>query len=230
MISIKDALFDEDLRRIKESLCEMADLVSESLRNAIYSLEKKDNYLAKRVVEEDDAIDLKEMEIEEKCLQVIALRHPIRERLREVFTILKIVTDLERMGDEATNIADFALRIMDEPDLISIGDISAMARVCDEMLRNSIRAFLEKDATLAEEAFKRDNVVDGFYRKIFNDLLVFMLSDSGMAKGSTSLIFIARFLERFGDHATNIAERVYYMITGKRIKVELGIKRGYQDE
>ncbi len=226
MISIKDALFEEDLKKIKKDLCEMADLVESALRKAVQALKERDRDLATEVVNGDDAIDLKEMEIEEKCLQVIALRQPIRGNLREVFTILKIITDLERMGDEATNVAEFALRLMDEPLLKPLIDIPRMAEICVDMLKGGIKAFLENDAKLAEEVFKKDRMNDELYKQIFNELLFLMISDSSATRRGTGLLFIARFIERFGDHAANIAERVYYMVTGKRIKVELGIRKG----
>lgn len=226
MASIRDALFEEDLGRVKESLYEMAELVSEALRKAIFAFKEKNGDLARDVIEEDDRIDLKEVEIEEKCLRIMALRYPIKDSLREVFTILKIITDLERMGDEASNIAQFTLRVIERPVSQFITKILLIAEVCDEMLKNSVRAFIERNASLAEEAFKKDEVVDDLYRQVFSEVLSSMVSDKELTKSITGILFIARFLERFGDHASNIAERVYYMVTGKRIKVELGMRKG----
>jgi len=203
----------------------MADLVGEALFTAVEALRKEDKALASQVIADDDLIDLKEVEIEEACLRVIALRHPVGEELREVFTVLKIITDLERMGDEATNIAKLLMKLEKGALQGKYETISLMAQTCVEMLKSAIRAFVERDSSLAEEAFKRDALLDEFYIKAL-DQTVFSEACLGNPREGMGFLFISRFLERFGDHASNIAERVYYMVTGKRIKVELGIRRG----
>lgn len=202
----------------------MADLVSEALVDAVRALQMEDKSLASEVLERDDLIDLKEVEIEEACLRVIAMRHPVGDELREVFTVLKIITDLERMGDEATNIAKLVMKL-EKGTLPRDSDIiSTMTKTCVDMLKDAIKAFLERNSSLAEEAFKKDVLLDKFYVKTL-DQTIFSEVCINNPTEKMGLLFISRFLERFGDHAANIAERVYYMVTGKRIKVELGIRK-----
>lgn len=229
-VFIKDALFEDDLKRIKKSLLEMADLVSEALRRSMKALQSGNKEMALEALDEDDAIDLKEVEIEESCLRVIALRHPVREDLREVFTILKIITDLERMGDEAANIAKLVTKFSGRPSSQGINTVSVMAQTCIDMLKSAIKALIERNAVLAEEAFRKDTLLDELYAEMLNSTLFSETSVGDNSRERMYLLFVTRFLERFGDHASNIAERVYYMVTGRRIKIELGIRRGYSSE
>jgi len=220
---IEDALFDDDVKDLKISIKEMVSLVESALQDAFEALKNRDKEGARRVLDGDDEIDLKEVQIEEKALELIALRHPVKENLRFIFTVVKIITDLERIGDQACNIAHVVLMIADEPLLKPLIDLPRMLEISTGMLRDGIKALFEGDEELARDVFNRDKELDELYDQIFNELLLFMIQDPHTIKRATGLLFVARHFERVGDHATNIAERAYYMITGRRIKEKFNL-------
>lgn len=205
-----DALLDEVLR--------MATLVEDAVGRSIRSLVDQDAGLARAVIEGDARIDAMEMEIEEHCLAILALEQPVATDLRVVSTALKIVTDLERIADYASNVAKVTVRLADEEYLKPLVDIPRMAEVDRHMLRSAIQAFLRRDVDLAYALVRDDDEVDALYNQVFRDLLARMIEDPSTAvvNQATQLIMVARHLERIGDHVANFAEWVIFMVSGDR--------------
>lgn len=205
-----DALLDEVLR--------MATLVEDALGRSIRSLVDRDAALARAVIEGDDRIDAMEVEIEEHCLAILALEQPVATDLRVVSTALKIVTDLERIADYASNVAKVTVRLGDEEYLKPLVDIPRMAEVDRQMLRAAIQAFLRRDVELAYALVRDDDEVDALYNQVFRDLLARMIEDpsTDVVNQATQLIMVARHLERIGDHIANFAEWVIFMVSGDR--------------
>lgn len=215
-------LCGDDREKIVSMLQEMAWETINALDRAMRSLTERDDELAQEVIDEDDVIDRMEVDVEQACLKFIAMRQPVRDDLRFVFTVMKIITDMERTGDQAVNIAQRAQKLNGQSLLKPLIDIPRMAIICSEMLRDALKAFVEKDAVLAREVFLRDDEVDRLNRQVFEELMELMAhkpeNEDSYIRRATDLILIARYLERIGDHASNIAERSFFMITGNRIK------------
>ncbi len=223
----ENLLFDKDRREILQRLDEMGRATASAVEQSVVSLIDRNDGLARSVIEGDDIVDAMEVEIEQICLRSLALRQPVREDLRFVFSVLKIITDMERTADQAANIAKRALDLNRAPLLKPLIDIPQMKEVALTMLRDALRAFSEEKSDLACEVFLRDDEVDQLNRQVHDDLLEIMaqrgsLDDIGKA---ADLMLVARSLERIADHASNIAERAYFMITGDRIKEALGPKK-----
>lgn len=208
-----------ELETIHHDILGMGTLVEEAIYDADRALSHQDLALAQRVVEGDEAIDELERHIEASCVRLLALKRPLASDLRAVTTALKVITDLERMGDHATEIAGIALKIGSDPlikPLIDIPHMSAMAR---QMVHESLDAFVRRDVDLARKVCQDDDPVDKLYFGLYDELLGFIMQgeDTLRAGQALSLLFVARFLERIADHATNIAERVIYLVTGERV-------------
>lgn len=208
--------FDEELKNLQSELIKMGTFVSESIDRAVASLANRDVELAKIVVMDDEIIDKYEQDIETRCLKLLATRQPMAVDLRTIGTALKIVTDLERMGDHASDIAKITIRLNGEPLIKPLVDIPRMAEIAQIMVRESLEAFINQDIDLAYSMIERDNEVDSLYSQIFRELLTYMMEDPKTIKQATYLLFVAQFLERIGDHATNLGEWVIYMITGEK--------------
>lgn len=215
-------LYEKDRGSLTSLVLEMGTKAGEAFRDAVRAIEARDDDLANRVLEGDEVIDELEVDAELECLRSIGMRQPLGEDLRFAFSVLKIVTDLERIGDEASNIAERALWLNRRPLLKPLIDIPKMARIASVMLSQALESFERGDAPLAEGVFRADDELDGLYRAIFDELLLIM---AGPAQGNpdailsaTALLSVARHLERIGDHAVNIAERSYFMVTGRRLK------------
>lgn len=218
-------LFERDRKWLFERLNSMADLVELSISDSLEAIMKRSDDMALEVIGKDDAIDIVEVEVEQECLRLLAMRQPVREDLRFVFTIIKVITELERIGDQAVNIAERALELNREGLLKPLIDIPKMARIVIEMVRGAIKAFEEKDVDKLVEVFKRDDEVDALNRGIFAEIIQIMAStkmdDPYSVKKATDLLLVSRYLERAGDHASNIAERAFFSVTGERIKEKL---------
>ena len=215
-------LYEKDRGSLTSLVLEMGTKAGEAFRDAVRAIETRDNDLANRVLEGDEVIDELEVDAELECLRSIGMRQPLGEDLRFAFSVLKIVTDLERIGDEASNIAERALWLNRRPLLKPLIDIPRMTRIASAMLSHALESFERGDASLAEGVFRADDEVDALYRAVFDELLLIM---AGPAQGNpdailsaTALLSVARHLERNGDHAVNIAERSYFMVTGRRLK------------
>ncbi len=218
-------LFERDKSWLFKQLYAMADLVERAIDDALGAIMKKSDDLALEVIRKDDDVDIVEVEVEQECLRLLAMRQPVREDLRFVFTIIKIITELERIGDQAVNIAERALELNREGLIKPLIDIPKMADIVIEMVREAIEAFEARDIDKLMEVYRRDDEVDALNRVNFAETIQIMAStkmdDPYSVKKATDLLSVSRYLERAGDHATNIAERAFFSVTGERIKEKL---------
>lgn len=212
------AIFDEELAKLKEKILEMGALVESSIKDAIKSLLEKDDKLAIEVIQKDHIVNAFDVEIDEECIRLIALRQPKASDLRFITTAMKIITDLERMNDLATNIAERALELNKEPNIKPYVDIPRMRDIAHGMTRDALDAFVNKDKRLAMDVIMRDDEIDDLKHAIISELLLLMLEDPNIIRRAMRITFIAQHLERFADHATNIAEMVVYLVEGKIIR------------
>lgn len=211
-------IFDHDLEALRRELLLMGEAVKQSIKNAVTALAQQDKALARTVMEGDDVIDRMQVEIEDRCIALIARQQPVATDLRILGTGLKITTDLERIGDHAFDIAKIVLEIGDEPLIKPLVDIPRMADTARGMLEDCLQAYLNLDIALAEKVCRNDDMVDQLYRQVFRELLTYMLEDPKKISQATQLIFVARYLERIADHSTNVAEWVIYLVTGERLR------------
>jgi phosphate transport system protein len=210
--------FDNALSELQHKMLRMGSMVEEAIHLAVESLAKQDLALSQRIIDGDDLIDELSEQIEEDCIRLIALQQPLARDLRVVTTVLKTAGDLERIADHATNIAEINQRIGNEPLIKPLIDIPRMARMTEAMVRDSMKAFVDRDVDLAKTTCLKDDEVDQLYEVLFNELTGFVLAggESHRVVQALNLLFAARYLERVGDHATNIGERVIYLVTGKK--------------
>jgi phosphate transport system protein len=206
------------LEELKENLLNMAILVEDAIGNAVQSLVKRDSELAQRTSEGEDRINALEIEIEDYCLRFLGLKQPMAGDLRLITAAMKIVTDLERMRDEAVNIAERAITLNQEPQLKPYIDIPRMAEIAQSMVRDVLRAFVNRDSKQARSVCERDDLVDGLNDQVFRELLTYMISDPTTIARAVHLLIVSRSLERIADHATNIAEDVIFMVDALVIK------------
>jgi len=211
-------IFDEELRLLKERVLRIGSLVEAAIHDSVKSLVERNSDLAQKVIERDHKINALDVEIDEECIRLIALRQPKARDLRFITTAMKITTDLERIGDLAENIAERAIELNDEPQLKPYIDIPRMAEITEEMVRDSLDAFVRGCSKIPYEVIKRDDEVDNLNAQVFNELLFFMIQDPGTVSRATRISYVSKYLERIADHATNIAEMVIYMCEGKIIR------------
>jgi phosphate transport system protein len=207
--------FSQQVMDVKHKVVRMGALVEDIIELAITALKSQDLEAAKKVYADDDEIDEIELEIEQECMKMLALQQPLAKDLRTVATALKIITDLERMGDHAVNIAKITLEIGKEPLIKPLIDIPKMAQIAQDMLRLSLDSFVREDIELAEKVAVMDEEVDDIYLAIFDEIIELISNDRNITRQGTKLLFIGRYLERIADHTTNICERVIYMVTGE---------------
>ena len=212
---------DAELQRIKDDLVRMASLAEAAIGLAVKALVNRDAEMAGQVIASDDAINMLELEIDELCLRTMALYQPEAKDLRFLAMALKINNDLERMGDQAVNIAERTLELLKEPLLKPLIDIPRMAEVAQRMVKDSLDAFVQQDVARARAVCEQDDEVDRYDDQIFRELLTYMMEDPRAITRSVNLILVSRHLERIADHATNIAEDVIYLAEGKTIKHHL---------
>ncbi len=210
--------FDEELKLLKERLLQMASRAEEAIARSVKSLVNRDSPLAEQVIKLDPLIDALEIEVDEQCLKLLALRQPIAIDLRFITSAMKINSELERIGDQAVNIAERSLELVKEPRLKPLIDIPRMATLSQGMVKNSLDAFVNKDAALARSVCESDDEVDNLNEQIFRELLTYMIQDTSTISRAVHLMLIGRHLERIADHATNVAENVIYFVKGKTIK------------
>ena len=209
---------DVELGRLKEQLVRMASLAETAIGLSIKALVSRDAEMARQVIASDDAINILEIEIDELCLRAMALYQPEAKDLRFLAMALKIDNDLERMGDQAVNIAERTLELLKEPLLKPLIDIPRMAEVTQRMVKESLDAFVHQSVERARAVCRQDDEVDRYDDQIFRELLTYMMEDPKAITRSVNLILVSRHLERIADHATNIAEDVIYFVEGKTIK------------
>ncbi len=208
------ARYDRSLNKIVDSVLRLGAMVDEAVQKSLQCLQARDRTLAQEIVENDEQINNLRFEIEEACLRLIATQQPAARDLRAVIAAMNIVVDLERMGDHAAGIASTVIRMGDEPLLKPLVDIPRMASVALEMLRGSLKAFVDVDEEAAKEIAPRDEEIDYLYRAIFDELIGIMANDPEAVERATYLLWTAHNLERIADRVTNIAERVVFMSTG----------------
>jgi phosphate transport system protein len=210
--------YEQQLRELKEKLLLMSHQAELMISDSIRALVDRRPTLAADVIKKDDELDALEIKIDNLCYEVLALEQPVARDLRFIATALKIVKDLERIGDIAVNIAERALELIQEPELKRLVDLPIMADAAQKILKESLDAFVNSDAELAEKVILNDNVVDDLYEQIFRELLTYMLEDPRSISRAIKLIFIAKHLERVGDHSANIAEMVVFLVKGQDIR------------
>lgn len=208
--------FHAELKELEQEVLRMGALVEDQIRRAVKSLSEHDVALAREVVADDDRVDNLESEIERRCLTLLALQQPLAGDLRVVSTVLKIITDLERMADHATDIALVTVRLGDEPFIKPLVDIPRMARLAISMVRAALNAYIHRSLDEAWAMIRLDDEVDQLYAQIFRDLLEIMRERPDTVAQATYLLFVANYLERVADHATNLGEWLIFMVTGER--------------
>ena len=209
--------YDRDLADLQTSLSEMGQHVESATRRALNALETQDVALARQVIDDDDEIDRLQDELENKCVMLLATQQPMASDLRSVMSAVHIGVELERMGDYAEGIAKICIRIGDQPLLKPLIDIPRMADLALKMLEESLQAYAERDEWLARKICSDDDAIDDLYNQIYRELLTYMLSDPGTIERATYLLWVAHNLERIADRATNIAERVLWLISGHTV-------------
>ncbi|ADU51754.1 phosphate uptake regulator, PhoU [Thermaerobacter marianensis DSM 12885] len=208
--------YHAELDALRQDLLRMGTQVEEAIRLAVESLKERNADKAQRVLTLEDEVDRMELDIERRCLNLIALQQPMAGDLRQIGMTLKVITDLERMADHAHDIAKVTLRLGDEPLIKPLVDIPRMAEVAEKMVRDGLKAFVEGDVELARAMVARDDELDHLFNQIFRELLMIMREKPGTVDQATQLLMVGSHLERIGDHATNLAEWVIYLVTGVR--------------
>lgn len=218
MTTHTDKSYEAELRTLRERLLEMGGRVEQLMSEAVRAIAERDAALAEQVKVKDREINRMEVEIDGMCRRILALRQPAASDLRFITTALKIVTDMERMGDLAVNVAERALDLCSAPPLCPLHDIQKIADLSEAQLKKALDSFVTGDVAKAEEVMRDDDLIDALYLKIFNDALALMMEDSRNIRRATAMMFTGKHLERFGDHATNVAEMVVYMVRGTDVR------------
>ena len=210
--------FEEEFDRIKSKILMMGSLVEDQIRNALTALIERDEALAQQVIENDHKVNTFDVEIDEMALDALVRYQPVAKDLRFVTTAMKISTELERMSDLAENICERAIELNEEPQLKPYIDIPHMAERARIMVKESLDAFVKMDSALARKVIHDDDFVDNLTEQLFRELLSFMMENPKTISRAIRLSFIAKYIERLGDHATNVAELVVYLVEGKIIR------------
>jgi phosphate transport system protein len=218
--------YELQLRNLKDRLLLMSHHAEQMIADAIKALVERRPTLAEEVIERDDSLDKLEIEIDNLCYEILALEQPVARDLRFIATALKIVKDIERIGDIGVNIAERAMELIQEPELKRLIDLRLMAEAAQRILKESLDAFVNSDAELAEKVVTDDRLVDDLYEQIFRELLTYMMEDTRNISRALKLIFIAKHLERVGDHSANIAEMVVFLVRGQDIRHGTRLDRG----
>jgi|AGTN01.2.fsa_nt_gi phosphate transport system regulatory protein PhoU len=209
--------YDQQLSELKHELIRMASLVEELLAGSMRSLMAHDVEYAQRIIDSDDEIDDLQTAIEDQCITLIATQQPLARDLRVIFAAIKMSTDLERIADYGVGVARAAVQLKDEEYLKPLIDLPRMTDIACEMLRTSVRAFTESSEALAAEAAAHDAEMDALFKQVYRELLTFVLESPRHIHQMISFVLIARYLERVGDHITNVCEWIVYNATGKRV-------------
>jgi phosphate transport system protein len=214
--------FQEELEQLKTRLLEMGGLAEEQVRLAVKALMERDRDLVALALDGDEPINRLHIEVDGRCFTLLALHQPMAVDLRAIVAAVKINTDLERVGDLAINIAEAARRYAQHAPVKKLIDIPRMATIAQNMLRDSLDAFVRRDTDLAQRVLNEDDKLDDLKTQIFRELLTYMLQDPGTIEAALDLILISRHLERIGDHATNIAEDVIFMVSARDVRHHAG--------
>jgi len=211
-------IFEKELGDLKEKVLKLGSIVEKAISDSIKSLVERDSVLAAETIDRDPIVNTLEVEIDEECIRLIALRQPRAGDLRLITTAMKITTDLERIGDLAVDIAERTMELNEEPQLKPYIDIPRMAEIAQGMVRDALNAFVKRDSVLARNVLTRDDMVDQLNYQVFNELLFFMIQDPKTVSRAVKITYVSKYLERIADHATNIAEMVVYLVEGKIIR------------
>ena len=210
--------FDDELQSLKEQILRMGGLAEEQVQGALRALVERDSDLARKIIENDRQVNTLDVAIDEDCLRLLALQQPTARDLRFITTAMKISTELERISDLAENICERAIELNEEPQLKPYIDIPRMANWALKMVKDALDAFVKHDAELARKVCRDDDFVDDLTHQLFRELLSFMLENPQTITRAIRITFIAKYLERIADHATNVAELVVYLVEGKIIR------------
>lgn len=208
--------FDRALEELQCKIVRMGGLVEKAIYESVQSLAKRDLELAQKVKDGDNEIDDMELEIEDECIKLIATQQPMARDLRYIGTGLRIITDLERMGDHANDIAKISLRLGTDPLIKPLIDIPKMAEIAQKMVKDILDAYIQRNVDQVKAICKTDDEVDKLYRQVFDELMQMMQANPTIVVQATHLLLVARYLERIADHATNIGEAIIYLETGER--------------
>ena len=217
--------FEAELQALRNQLLTMGGLVEERVHRAVQALIHRKEEEAQRIIAGDNEVNDLQMEIDDRCLKLLATQTPLAVDLRLITSAMKINADLERIGDQAVNIAESVLVLIPQPPLKPLIDIPRMAAIAEKMIRDSLDAFVKRDAELARDVLRRDDEVDELKDQVFRELLTYMMADPGTIQRALSLILISRNLERIADHATNIAEDVIFITEAKDVRHHAGVEK-----
>lgn len=207
-----------ELEHLKETILKMAITVEAAIKDSVRSLVERDSGLARHVIEADRKVNTLDVQVDEECIRLLALKQPMGKDLRFITTAMKITTDLERIADNAVNIAERALELNEEPLLKPYIDIPKMSRIAQGMVRDTIDAFINENKQLAKEVIVRDDEVDDLNETVWKELMFIMTQDPYTVSRAVKISYVSKYLERIADHATNIAEMVIYLVDGKIIR------------
>jgi phosphate transport system protein len=213
--------FDHQLIILQADVEVLAGTVEKAISRSVDALKRRDLEASRQIIQEDDFIDQKRFEIEDRCVDLIATQQPMARDLRAIIALLHIVVELERMGDYAEGISKISLSMGEEPPLKPLIDIPRMTDKATEMLRDSIDSLLSRDVVKAHNVCQSDDEVDALYDQVYRELLLYMIEDPTTIQRATYLLWVAHDLERIADRATNIAERVIFLVTGKMVEINV---------
>ena len=212
---------DRHLRELQDNLLVLGSMVEKAIAKALDALKRRDLEASRQVIKEDDAIDQQRFQLEEQCIELIATQQPVARDLRRLIAILHIAVELERIGDYAEGIGKISLMMGEEPPLKPLIDIPRMAEKATDMLRRSLDALVHRDIVAATAVCNADDEVDALYDQVYRELLTYMIQDPKTIQRATYLLWVAHDLERVADRATNIAERVIFLVTGKLTEINV---------
>ena len=217
--------FEAELQNLRNQLLTMGGMVEERVHRAVHALIHRSEEDAKRIIASDKEINDLQMDVDNRCLKLLATQTPLAVDLRLITSAMKINADLERIGDQAVNVAESVLVLIPQPPLKPLIDIPRMAGIAEKMIRDALDAFVKKDAELARDVLRRDDEVDELKDQVFRELLTYMMADPGTIQRALSLILISRNLERIADHATNIAEDVIFIAEAKDVRHNVQVEK-----
>ncbi len=209
--------FDDALEALNQEVLRIGTLVEEALRKSVKALVDRNIDLANEVITGDKKIDAYQLEIEDKCTVLIATEQPVAADLRQIVATLNVLGDLERIGDQAVHVAEVMKRLYGEPYMKPLIDIPRMAEIAEGMIHDALTAFVNNDSDAAREVAARDDVLDELHSQVLRELLTYMMEDPGKISQGINLLFLSRWLERSGDHVTNICERIVFLATGRHV-------------
>ena len=210
--------FSEELQLLKQRLLEMGDLAASRIDRAMAGLIARDSLILGEVIQGDESVNDYQIEIDDRCFKLLALRQPMATDLRLIMATTRITSDLERVGDLAVNIAEAAARYIQNPQVKPLIDLPKMSELAQQMLRDALSSFVSGEVAMASDVLKRDDMLDDLKRQVFQDLLTYMLNNPELVAPALDLVLISRHLERVGDHATNIAEDIIFLVEGRDIR------------